>query len=109
MATTRVFPVLSAASAAATQTSTAYKALGVRALSVQATVASATSPVGTLSIQGSNDGTNFADITSVAVSANSTKVLSISDVSFVNIRVVYTYTSGTGGTIDATLAIVEAY
>ena len=109
MLVTKVLSVIVGASAAATQTSQSFKALGARALSVQATVTGGTAIAGTLAIQGSNDGTNYADITSVAIATSTTKVLAIAEVAYVNIRVVYTFTSGAGGTIDATLAVVESF
>lgn len=109
MLTTRVISVITAASAAATQTSAALKALGARTLSVQATVTGGTATSATLALQGSNDGVSYVDITSVAIGASSTKILSIVEVPYVNIRVVYTFTSGTLGTVDAVVAVVESY
>lgn len=108
MIRTQTIQVFTALSAAATQTSQSFKVLGMPGLSIAATVAVATSPVGAIALQGSNDGTNYADITSVAIAANGTFLISLgSPVNYANVRAKYTYTSGTAGTLDATLCVVE--
>jgi hypothetical protein len=82
--------------------------------SAVATVAGGTSIVGTLKFQGSNDAprgspvptgwtpTNWSDIAgaSVAISGNGSFTLGPTNFAFRFVRAVYTYTSGTGGTIS---------
>lgn len=59
---------------------------------------SGTSPVGAVSVQISNDGVNFDNLSApVAVSGNSgTKVIKDSESGYKYIRAVYTFTSGVG-------------
>jgi hypothetical protein len=58
-----------------------------------------TSPVGTLDIQGSNDGVNFTSVLSspAAISGNSGQIMvNVEKHAYAYIRLVYTETSGTG-------------
>lgn len=59
---------------------------------------SGSSPVGTLKLQASNDNVIFSDYTgsSQSVSGNGNFLWNIGPVGFNYIRVVYTFTSGTG-------------
>lgn len=56
------------------------------------------SPVGTLKLQSSNDGTNWDDIagSTVAVSAAGSQTWNYTGAGFGKVRLVYTATSGTG-------------
>lgn len=54
-------------------------------------------PAGTIKIQGSNDGTNFADIDSQAAGGGAgQKMFNLSNQMYKYARVVYTFTSSTG-------------
>lgn len=56
-----------------------------------------TSPVGNLIVQGSNDNTNFTQISTDAVSGNSGSIMkNMPSVGYVFLRVFYDVTSGTG-------------
>lgn len=95
---------------------------GIWTYTVQVVLAGATTPVATLKLQGSNDslddpngnairtgvegiplgsGMVWTDIagSSVSVSANGNWVWNAADVGYEWVRVVYTYSSGTGGTL----------
>lgn len=67
---------------------------------------SGSSPVGTLTLQGSNDGIQYGAIAAaLAVSGNSgTVCLNVPNVAFPYINCLYTKTSGTG-TITASISV----
>jgi hypothetical protein len=88
----------------ATITSSTLEVKEIRTFAVQA-VWSGASPLGTLSIQGSNDGTNFKELSggSIAVSGNTGNDLkNFPDCGYAYVQAVYTKTSGTG-TITVTV------
>lgn len=65
---------------------------------------SGTSPVGTITIQGSLDSSNFSTISTTAVAANTGSVLTnIPSVGYPYIRATYTATSGVG-TLNITVS-----
>jgi hypothetical protein len=106
-------PIIVAQSAAASQTSIKIDSQVMVAASAQAIIAGGTSIVGTLQIQGSNDPCAFGNnakqftpvnwtnllATAIAISGNGAFIIPKMDVSYRWLQVVYTYTSGTGGTI----------
>lgn len=55
-----------------------------------------TAPTGTILVEGSNDGVNFSTLDSNAITAGGSKLVRVSPVEFVYLRVSYTRTSGTG-------------
>lgn len=56
-----------------------------------------TSPVGTITIFGSNDDSNYTSLTTVSVAANSgSSLYNASDAGYSFVKVTYTFTSGTG-------------
>lgn len=104
------FKAVSGVTADQTDTSAAFFAKGINQLWVQCTVASATSPVGTLTIYGAssdiagNDAPYVALVASQvlgtsAIAANGTVSLIVPNVCFDKYKVEYTRTSGTGGTV----------
>lgn len=119
------FTAISAADAATTQTTTWFDTAFVTDVSLQSTVAGGTSIVGTLKLQGSDDiaaadnmpfappgpahwndvpNTFLSEVAAtltytVAVSGNNSVLYPVTKVGYRWLRVVYTYTSGTGGTI----------
>lgn len=95
---TNTFPLLTAQSVGASFTSGNITAKLLDRFSVHCTISGGGSPVGTLLLQYSNDGTNWADDTDsqVAISADGDTLFNVSDVGFVYARVKYTRTSGTG-------------
>lgn len=109
MAKTQTINVATALTAAASFTSPAYALLGSRSVGLSATVTGATTPASSIAIQASNDGVNYAVITSVAISANGTNLITLTSIPYQFIRVNYTYTSGTGGTFDSILCVVGQY
>lgn len=102
-----------AATSALTLDSSKIDAQLMVAASAQAIVAGGSSIVGTLQMQGSNDPcpyqnnaaqftpTNWTNLlaSAVAISGNGTYIIPKMDVSYRWLQVVYTYTSGSGGTI----------
>lgn len=68
---------------------------------VQYVVASGVAPTGTLKLQGTYDGTNWLDISgaTASITTNGTGEIKITDAPYLDIRPVYTKTSGTG-TLD---------
>lgn len=74
---------------------------------VQAVIASATSPTGTLTFQTSADGVNWSTLyvngnaQTVSVAANGTFNFNIPALAAFYWRLTWTYSSGTGGTITA--------
>lgn len=55
------------------------------------------SPVGTISVQGSNDGTNFVEVASQATGGSAGQyLLNVEKAGYKFVRVQYTRTSGTG-------------
>jgi hypothetical protein len=109
-------------SAAATAYGRPVNLNGVWTYNVQVVLAGATTPVATLKLQGSNDSLEdpngnvirsgvegiplastmvWTDVagSSVAVAANGNWVWNASDVGYEWVRVVYTYSSGSGGTL----------
>lgn len=121
--TVAMYPSLSI-SAAASAFGRPVNLNGIWLYTVQIVIAGATSPVGTLVLQGSNDsladpsspaikgtGVNliplasamtWTDIagSSVAVAANNNWVWNAADVGYEWVRAKWTYTSGTGGTLS---------
>ena len=92
------------------QASISSSALDIREahhVAVQA-VWTGSSPVGTLSVQGSIDGSTYTEVQSAsAVSGNSGSLLiNLSNVAYSNLKLVYTKTSGTG-TINAKVALKQ--
>lgn len=66
---------------------------------------SASSPVGSLQVQGTIDGTNFFDLLPSPLSistATGNVYVQIAQICFASLKVVYTFTSGTG-TLNVTL------
>lgn len=113
--TQELIPVLSAANAAVTQTGAAILARNLMFASLQ-NVSTGTA-VGTMKLQFSNDiittpaltPVNWTDIPSatVAITAASVTGIPITNLCYQYIRVVYTFTSGTG-TISANLKTIGA-
>lgn len=69
-----------------------------RGYSIQAVWTGGGSPVGTMSLQASTDGTNWSDISTstLSVSGNSgNNIFNVKDVYYNFVRLVYTRTSGT--------------
>lgn len=98
---------------AATRTGSPIPATQVTQCTVIASVAGATSPVGTLKLQASNDAalgfptssfvpTTWVDVKTTAVSGNGSYSISYTNVAYEWLRVVYVATSGTGGLVTAT-------
>lgn len=97
----------------ATRTGSPIPATQVTQCTVIASVAGATSPVGTLKLQASNDAapgfptssfvpTTWVDVKTTAVSGNGSYSISYTNVAYEWLRVVYDATSGTGGLVTAT-------
>jgi hypothetical protein len=85
--------------------STAVNISGVLGYSIQAIWTAGSTPVGVLKLQGSNDNSNWSDISGATsnVSGNTgNSVFNASGVYYNYVRLVYTNTSGTG-TLDASL------
>lgn len=79
-------------------TGTGYEVNEARTVSIQA-VWSGSSPIGTLHIQASCDGTNYTDVSggSQAVSGNTgTLLFNLQDIGYAYLRAFYDNTSGTG-------------
>lgn len=108
--------VISGVDLGATRNSAAIPTDQLSHCSVVATVTGATSPVGTVKIQASNDPcppgfepqftpTNWVDVASasVAVSDNGTVQIGVTTIAHRFVRVQYTRTSGSGGTITANI------
>lgn len=98
---------------AATRTGSPIPATQVTQCTVIASVAGATSPVGTLKLQASNDAapgfptssfapTTWVDVKTTAVSGNGSYSISYTNVAYEWLRVVYVATSGSGGLVTAT-------
>lgn len=88
--------VITAGSMAGNLTSTAQNLDFVNSYCIQ-TRWTGTTPVGTLSFQLSNDGTNYTEFRSLAVSGNTgSDALNVEIPAYSWVQVVYTRTSGTG-------------
>jgi len=93
------FQVLSAGDmGSATLTSTAFSVQHTPIMGIQAVWSAGSTPVGTLQLQGSIDGTNYFNVGStVAVSGNSgTAYVSDANAFYLFARLIYTKTSGSG-------------
>lgn len=87
-------------------TSSSQSLNGVRGCAVQFIWSGATSPVGDVRLQGSNDNVTFTDISDsiLSVSGNSGSCLINYDMpNFGYVRLKYTRTSGSGGTVNCTI------
>lgn len=126
--TTPMYPSL-AISAAASAFGRPVPLNGIWLYTVQIVIAGATSPVGTLVLQGSNDsladpqsplikGTGVDNIplasamtwtdiaaSSVAVAANNNWTWNAADVGYEWVRAKWTYTSGSGGTVSGRIKL----
>lgn len=87
--------VISAGDITTSPVSASTDASQLLSASVQAVV-TGTSPTGTLKLQCSNDGTNWTDLATQAVSATGTVLIGKTDLCFSTIRVIFAFTSGTG-------------
>lgn len=95
--------ILSAVSAASTQTSASQDMRHYKHIAVQVIAASLDAADGSFVVQGSVDGTNFDDITTsttLAAGASNQLVL-VDDVHCGYVRVVYSEGSNTAGTVTA--------
>lgn len=104
-------------SVAATATGDPFPVKNMTLVSVTLAVTGGTSPTGTFKLQGCNDAgdaqtagaaaiadlANWADIANAtsAITTNGVTSISVADLAFRWVRVVFTYTSGTGGTVTA--------
>lgn len=88
--------IVTAGSMAATITSSTITLASKTGYAMQAVYTG--SPVGTLTVEGSNDGTTWSTVTdsTVAVSAAGSTLYNISGVQYELARLLYTFTSGTG-------------
>lgn len=91
----------------ATITSTAVNITGGRHVALHAEW-SGTAPVGTIALQGSNDGVNFRSIqaASAVTGTPGGLVLNFPNLALVAVNVLYTKTSGTG-TLNAFVSLKE--
>lgn len=70
---------------------------GVGSYSIQAIWSAGTSPVGTLTLKGSNDGLTFSSIYSTPVAGNTGEILvNIEKPAYAHFKVTYVATGGTG-------------
>lgn len=87
-------------------TSTSQVLNGVKSFAVQFIWTGATTPVGEIVLQGSNDNSTYTNISDslLSISGNSGSCLINYDMpSFGYVRVKYTRTSGSGGTVNCTI------
>jgi len=97
--------IISAVSMGGDVASSVYNISEISNYAVQFTWSAGSTPIGTINVLISNDGTNFALIgTAVAVSGNTgTLVIKDTMAGYVYIKAIYTRSSGSG-TLTATIA-----
>jgi len=98
--------IISGGNLGADITSTSQNLNSIHHFAVQFIWTGASTPVGTVILQGSNDNITFTDISDslLAVSGNSGSCLINYDLpSFGFVRLKYTRTSGSGGTVTCTI------
>lgn len=76
--------------------STAVQDVSLISMAAVQEVYTGTAPTGTIIVEGSNDGVNFNTVDSNAIVLAGSKMVRISPLEFVYLRVSYTRTSGTG-------------
>lgn len=98
MASYAVSPLDSAGDLSGNLTGASFNVGGFHDVAVSSVVTSAAALNGTLKLQGSVDGSNWADVpsTSATLNANGTTIFKVSDNSYQFIRLVWTSVAGTG-------------